>query len=162
VRETPDVDATVRRIEDLLEELGGADTQLRGQTEEVIRLLMHLYGTGLSRALEILGHETAGRLAEDKLLGSILLLHGLHPVDAETRIAEALHRVERRLDGHRVSLSGIVDEVARIRVERNGAPLPSGLAAAIEHAVAESAPDVMGIEIEGLPEPAPALVQIAK
>jgi hypothetical protein len=154
------VDATVRRMESLLDELGAADPQVRTRAEELIRLLMQLYGAGLARAIEILGSDAAARLAEDKLLGSILLLHDLHPVDARTRIAEALHRIERRLDGHRVYLADLCEGRAIIRVELHGGVRPSGLVTAIERAIAESAPEVE-VSIEGLPEPVPALVQIA-
>ncbi len=159
--EPPDVDATVRRIEILLEELGEADPQLRVRASEVIRLLMHLYGSGFARAIEILGHDAAERLTEDRLLSSLLLLHGLHPLDASTRIAEGLRRVERKLDGHRLHLTGVSDEVARVRVELNGGPVPTALAGAIEEAIADCAPDIAGVEIEGLPQPVPTLVQIA-
>ena len=158
--ETPDVDATVRRIESLVEELGNADPRLRQTAEEVVRLLMRLYEAGLARAVEILGREQAGRLAEDKLVGSLLLLHGLHPAAAEERIAEALRRLECRLDGHKLHLVATANDVAHIRLERNGGPVPQGLADAIQRAIAESAPDIARVEIEGLPQPAPALVQI--
>ena len=107
------------------------------------------------------GRRGAARLAEDKLVSSLLLLHGLHPEPVETRIREALHRVERRLDGHRVRLEEIAEEVARVRVELNGGAPPSTLAAAIERAIAECAPDIAGVEIEGLPQAAVSLVQIA-
>jgi hypothetical protein len=160
--ETPDVDATVRKIEVLLEDLREADPHLREGTEEIIRLLMHLYGSGFARAIEILGNESAGRLAEDKLVSSLLLLHGLHPVPAEMRVQEALHRVERKLNGHRLLVREISDHIARIQVDSNGGPpAPSSLAAAIERAIAECAPDVTGVEIEGLAQPAASLVQIA-
>ena len=159
--EAPGVDATVRKIEDLLEAIGAADQELRARTEEVIRLLLQLYGSGLARIVEMLGPDAAMRLADDKLLASLLLLHGMHPVDAPTRITEALHRIERRLDGHRVYLAGIDGEVARVQVSLNGGLPPPGLAAAIEHALAECAPDIAAVAIEGLPQPAPVLVQIA-
>ena len=70
--------------------------------------------------------------------------------------------MERRLDGARLLVAGISDDVARVRVELNGgAAPPATLAAMIERAVAESAPDIGGVEIEGLPQPAVPLVQIA-
>ncbi len=159
--ETADVDATVARIESLVEQLGEADPRVRQLAEEAIRLLMQLYGAGLARAIEILGREQALRLTEDKLVGSLLLLYGLHPVEASERIAAALRGVERRLAGHRVYVAGITEGVARIRVEVNGGPVPATLAGAIERAVAEAAPDLAGAEIEGLPQAATALVQIA-
>jgi len=162
VAEPPDVNGTVQRIEVILEELRQADPQLQQRAEEIIRLLMHLYGFGLARTIEILGNESAGRLAGDKLVSSLLLLHGLHPVDAESRIQEALRRIERRLDGARLLVAGISDDVARVRVELNGGTAPPAtLAAMIERAVADSAPDIAAVEIDGLPQAAVPLVQIA-
>jgi hypothetical protein len=145
----------------LVEQLGEADPHLRELTEDAIRLLMQLYGAGLARGVELLGHDQVLRLSEDKLVGSLLLLHGLHPVEAAERIEKALRNVERRLDGHRLYVGGIANSVVRIRVERNGGPVPASLAGAIERAVGEAAPEITAVEIEGLPQPAPALVQIA-
>jgi len=162
VAETPDVNATVQKIEVILDELRQADPQWRESAEEIIRLLMQLYGAGIARTIEMLGPEAAVRLADDKLVSSLLLLHGLHPVDAQSRIQEALQRIERRLDGVRLSVTVGSDEVAQVRVEWNGgAPPPPTLGAMIERGVAESAPDIGGVEIEGLPQPVVPLVQIA-
>jgi hypothetical protein len=161
VGEASDVDSTVERIETLVAELGAADPQIRQKAEELIRLLMQLYEAGFSRAIEILGREQAARIAEDKLVGSLLILHGLHPADPEERIVGALHGVERRLAGHRLHLDRVTDDVAHIRVELNGGTVPPSLAAVIERAIVDSAPDISRVEIEGLPQSVPALVQIA-
>jgi hypothetical protein len=161
VGEASDVDSTVRRIESLVAELGAADPQLRHMAEELIRLLMQLYQAGFSRAIEILGPEQVARIAEDKLVGSLLILHRLHPADAAERIVGALQRVERRLAGHRLYLDRITDDVAHIRVELNSGAIPPSLSAVIERAIMDSAPDISRVEIEGLPQSAPALVQIA-
>jgi hypothetical protein len=102
----------------------------------------------------------AARLADDKLIGSLLLLHGLHPVDAQTRLREGLRRLERRLESHHLVLESIQEGVARIRVERNGSGAPpASLAENIERMVADCAPDLAGVEIEGLVTS--SLVQIA-
>ena len=126
-----DTNATVGQIEAALDELGAADPAFRERAEELIRLLMQLYGAGLARTLELLGPENGARIAEDKLIGSLLLLHGLHPVDASTRVAEALRRLQRRLDGHSLRLEELTDGRARVRVMLNGGRPPASLAAAI-------------------------------
>ncbi len=153
----PDVNATVERIESVVAE--------HPESAELVQLLMHLYGAGLGRIVEIAAQSaTPGlleRLASDKLVGSLLLLHDLHPEDAETRLRRALHRVERRLESHRLVLVGLAEGVANIRVEHNGGgqPPPS-LAGWIESAAFEAAPDLEGVRIEGAPASG-ALVQIA-
>jgi len=161
VPESQDVDATVQRIEELIEQLGGSDPQSRDLAEEAIRLLMQLYGAGFTRIIEMLGSDAAERMAEDKLVSSLLILHGLHPVPVETRIAVALRRVERGMDGGHLSIAEISAAGVRVRADLNGGSTPpAALAAMIERAITDSAPDAGAVEIEGLPEPAVSLVQI--
>ncbi len=147
-----DADRTVARIEEILEEAGG------GPAEELVRLLMQLYGAGLERIVEIVkGSEHAARLADDKLVASLLLLHDLHPVDPETRLRKMLERLEASFGSHFL-LEGIEKNIARVRIETNGRPLPPGIGDVIERAALDAAPDLEAIHIEGLP--AEPLVQI--
>jgi hypothetical protein len=161
VTEPRDVGATVSRIEELIAELGEADPRLARASEELVRQLMGLYGAAFGRILEILDADAAARFAEDKLLASLLLLHGLHPVPKESRVAEALARIERRLEGARLSIAELAGDRLRVRVEWNGAAPPVSAAAMIERAVTAEAPEIAAVEIEGLPQPTIALVQIA-
>ena len=160
-----DVDAVVQRIVALLDEFEQeSDPGSRERAGELVALLMKLYGAGLERVIEIAGRsaESLEQVTSDKLLASLLLLHGLHPDPPEFRIRQALGLVERRLDAQHVILDAIEDGVARIRVEKNGGSSPwppEALAGMIERAVMEAAPDLEGIDIQGL-EPASALVQI--
>jgi len=148
-----DVDQTVARIEQLLEEAGS------GPAEELVRLLMQLYGAGLARIAEVIkDSEYAGRLAEDKLVGSLFLLHDLHPVDPQTRLRRALQQLEASFGAH-FQLEAISENIARIRIEKNGSPLPHGIGEVIERAALDAAPDLAGVTVEGLP--APPLVQIS-
>jgi CII-binding regulator of phage lambda lysogenization HflD len=155
--ESPDVDATVRKIEALVD--------AHPEAGELVQLLMQLYGAGLSRVVEVIRVEgqpdLVEQLAGDKLVASLLLLHGLHPIPAETRLQRALQRLERRLESQRVLLVQLRDGVAHIRVEHQGAGDPSaGLADMIERAAMEAAPELEGVQIEGAALSA-SLVQIA-
>jgi hypothetical protein len=157
VAELPDVDATVQRIEALVD--------AQPEAAELVQLLMRLYGAGLSRVVELVrepdGTDILERLAGDKLVASLLLLHGLHPVDAQTRLRKALQRLERRLESHRLVLAEVTGGVACIRVEHNGGgPLPQSVAEMIERAALEAAPDIEAVEIQGAAAPS-GLVQIA-
>jgi hypothetical protein len=152
VAQPPDIDATVRHIEALLEKPEEADPG------ELVRLLMRLYGAALERMVEMAGVEAFKRFQSDRLVASLLLLHGLHPETAEERVRQALDRVAGRMDC-RIALEGVSKDAARIRVDRNGSGSPPGmLRGAIERALEESAPDLKTVEIAGL-ETA-ALVQI--
>jgi len=76
------------RIAQLIEDLGEmAGAPVGQRVEELVRRLMHLYGTGLASLLRILGSAlpqglddaTRARLRGDELLSSLLVLHGIHP-----------------------------------------------------------------------------------
>jgi hypothetical protein len=138
------------------------DRDGRAKAEELVRVVMNLYGTGLANIIKIVressdGEQLLEHLAEDKLVASLLLVHGLHPVDPGTRIRRALTDVEQRLDGYHFVLLGLADSTAKIRVEpANGISQrrhAAGLSARIEQALREAAPDVERFEIEGIADP---------
>ena len=148
------------RIEGLLQELGSvADPRVRANAEELVRLLMELYGSALARILEIVDDtgpavEIYDRLAADDLVASLLVLHGLHPLNVETRIARALDRVRPYLGSHGgdVKLLGVQEGVVHLRLEGSCHGCPSStvtMKLAIEKAIEEAAPEVIRIEVEG-------------
>jgi Fe-S cluster biogenesis protein NfuA/nitrite reductase/ring-hydroxylating ferredoxin subunit len=148
------------RIEGLLQELGGvAGPRVRANAEELVRLLMELYGSALARILEIVDDtgpavEIYDRLAADDLVASLLVLHGLHPLNVETRIARALDRVRPYLGSHGgdVKLLGVQEGVVHLRLEGSCHGCPSStvtMKLAIEKAIEEAAPEVIRIEVEG-------------
>jgi Fe-S cluster biogenesis protein NfuA/nitrite reductase/ring-hydroxylating ferredoxin subunit len=148
------------RIEGLLQELGTvADPRVREKAEELVRLLMELYGSALARILEIVddtgsSDEIFDRLAADDLVASLLVLHGLHPLNVETRIARALDRVRPYLGSHGgdVKLLGVNEGVVHLRLEGSCHSCPSStvtMKLAIEKAIEEAAPEVVCIEVEG-------------
>jgi hypothetical protein len=74
------------RIAQLIDDLGAlGGAPIRQRVEELVRRLVHLYGTGLGRLMQILGgdgridDDARARLRDDPLVASLLLLHGLHP-----------------------------------------------------------------------------------
>jgi Fe-S cluster biogenesis protein NfuA/nitrite reductase/ring-hydroxylating ferredoxin subunit len=148
------------RIEGLLQELGAvADPRIRAKAEELVRLLMELYGSALARVLEIVddtgsADEIFDRLAADDLVASLLVLHGLHPLNVETRIARALDRVRPYLGSHGgdVKFLGVNEGVVHLRLEGSCHGCPSStvtMKLAIEKAIEEAAPEVVRIEVEG-------------
>lgn len=161
------VDSAAEQVESLLS--GFPDAVTRARAQELVRLLMELYGAALNTILNVIRESGGGsewlleRLADDKLVASLLLVHGLHPIDVDTRIRHALARIERYLDAHRLILAGVADGTARVRVvakhESKSGAAPPSLASAIEQAVRQSAPEVERVEVEGITQPT-ALVQI--
>lgn len=163
--ETSSLRAVGDRIEAMLAELKTiTDPRARRTAEELVRLLLELYGGGIERMMEIvdespLGGELFARFAADDLVASLLLLHGLHPEDAEVRIARALDRVRPFLASHGggVTVLGIQDGVIRLRLEGSCHGCQSStvtMKLAIEKAIEEAAPDLIGIEVEGVADAA--------
>lgn len=157
----------VARMEALLGEIEALkDPNARSKAAEVVGVLLDLYGEGLARMMEVVaeGEErerTFGAFAEDELVSHLLLLHGLHPLDVEARVVMALEEVRPYLQSHggNVELLGIEGGVARLRMQGSCDGCPSSamtLKLAIEEAIQKAAPDLEGIEAEGIAEPKPA------
>jgi Fe-S cluster biogenesis protein NfuA/nitrite reductase/ring-hydroxylating ferredoxin subunit len=164
----------VARMETLLGEIESlTDPNARSKAAEMAQVLLELYGEGLARMMEVVAQGAEGErafkvFAEDELISHLLLLHGLHPLDVEARVIRALEEVRPYLQSHggNVELLGIEEGVARVRMEGSCDGCPSSavtLKLAIEEAVLKAAPDLEGIEAEGVTEappkpPAPTLV----
>jgi Fe-S cluster biogenesis protein NfuA len=130
------------------------ESESRELAIDAIQGLMELYGAALARILE-LAPEMVPRLAEDELVAHLLLLHGLHPVDVQARVEEALESVRPYLATHggNVELLSISDGVAYLRLNGTCHGCPSSTATlkqAIEEAIFKMAPDVERIEAEGV------------
>ena len=102
------------------------DFQARAVADELVASIMQLYGEGLERILAALDDEARGRLVEDGVVASLLLIHGLYPVDLETRVREALDSVRPYMESHGgdVELVAIEDGVAQHAARRPLQGLP--------------------------------------
>jgi len=104
----PGVDpvACGERIELLLEASAAAGPVARERAEELVRLVVELYGAGLERVLELvheagaLDDDLAEALAGDELVSSLLVVHGLHPYAVRERVERALEGVRPYLGSH--------------------------------------------------------------
>ena len=118
------------RIEELLATLRSASGSAAAAAEELVRLLLGLYGDGLGHIMDALSAEGAAgeavrdRLLADPLVESLLLLHDLHPLDVDTRVQRALDRVRPYLGSHAGGVEYLgtgPDGVARLRFRRGEA-----------------------------------------
>lgn len=161
----------VARVEALLGEVESLpDPAGRDRATEMASALLDLYGEGLARIvarLSEVGGDLAASLAEDELVGHLLVLHDLHPIDVETRVGDALEEVRPYLESHggNVELVGIEDGVVRLRLQGSCSGCPSSAATlklAIEDAIHKAAPEIEAVEAEGAAEPEekPALLQL--
>jgi len=133
------------------------------RAEEAVGLVTELYGAGLATIVDIVrqmpaaqGQVVADRMIDDDLLASLLILHGLHPLDLRERVERALERVRPYLGSHGGDMRLLdVDEVEGVVTLRmlgscDGCPSSSvTLELAVRQAIEESAPDVVRIEVEG-------------
>ncbi len=153
------------RIETLIQEIAAfPDPHARATAEELVKALLDMYGEGLNRLLEITAaSEVSGialidTFAEDELLSSLFTLHGLHPVDIETRIMQALDEVRPFLKSHggNVEFVRVEDGIAHLRLQGSFHGCSSStLELAIEEAIYKAAPDLDGLQVEGVPDPQP-------
>ncbi len=157
-----EMQSRMARIEELIRAIDGmADEKARRQTRELVEALMEMQGAGLERMMEIIykagptGQEMIDELGSDDLVSSLLLVHGLHPLDLESRVRNALEKVGPRLAQHggSVDLLGVSREGAvKLRMAGNCHGCPSSLLTlkfSIEEALYAAAPDVTSLEVEG-------------
>ncbi|MEU1958121.1 NifU family protein [Nocardia sp. NPDC019304] len=140
------------RIETLLEASSAGGALARERAEQLVRELVGLYGAGLTRVLELLDDAAVDRLARDDLVASLLLVHGLHPHDVTTRVANALDSVRPYLGSHGgdVHLVDVADGVVRLELAGSCKSCPSSsvtLELAVEDAVRAAAPEIESIEV---------------
>jgi Fe-S cluster biogenesis protein NfuA len=152
----------MQRIEALLQEAEQLqDPAAQTLARELVQALLELHGAGLAQVVQILeasgsaGNDCFQACAADGLVGSLLLLHNLHPLDMETRVQRALEKVRPYLRSHGgdVELLAIGEGAVRLRMQGscNGCPSSAQtLKNAIEEAICEAAPDVTHIEVEGV------------
>lgn len=163
------IEALVRVIE------SSADSNIRASAIELMQALMDLNSAGLERMMEITfdsgdqGGEIIDSFARDDMVSNLLLLYGLHPLDMESRVLQALDKVRPYLRSHGgdVELLSITDGAVRLALQGSCDGCASSamtLKLAIEEAIYEAAPDIIALEVEGVvtqsTEPAAGLVQL--
>jgi Fe-S cluster biogenesis protein NfuA len=146
------------KIDRLLADLSAADPRAAAAAEELTRCLVQLYGAGLTRIVEAVGVERTAELCADPLVESLLLVHDLHPWDADTRIRRALRACPGELEYRGIDAAGVV----RLRLTGGGCgSARRATVERIEAIIRQAAPDVAGIEVD-TPPPAPPLLQVMR
>jgi len=140
-----------------------AQPELRASAKTLFQLILDLNAAGFERVMETLakngeaGQEQIDDFGRDGLISSLLVLYGLHPLDLETRVEQAVEKIrpQVRKGGGELELLGQAAGVVQIRLEVTGHACGSTgktLKKLVEDAVYEAAPDVVGISVEGLDE----------
>jgi Fe-S cluster biogenesis protein NfuA/nitrite reductase/ring-hydroxylating ferredoxin subunit len=154
-----DVGVIGDRIERLLEASAATGPVARERADELVRLVVELYGAGLERVLEIaydggaLTDPVVDALAADPLVSSLLLVHGLHPYAVTERVQRALDGVRPYLGSHGgdvrlldVSDTGVV-ELQLLGTCDGCASSAVTLELAVSDAIRAAAPEVTRIDV---------------
>jgi hypothetical protein len=159
------IEELVRRAESI------SDPAARAVTIELLRSVLDLHGAAIERILDIVfesgpaGESIIQHIANDELASSVLLLHDLHPDEVEIRVRRAVEKLQDMFSslGAELSLISIEAATVRLRFESQRTWSGSPVKASIEKAIAQAAPEITNIEIEGLKEPvAPGFVPVSE
>jgi len=157
-----DVEQLVERVQELQAQLDATGESVpRALTEELMSAVVQMYGAGLERIVDSLlaagsdGERIAASLAQDPLVATLLLIHDLHPVPLEQRVQQALDSVRPYMESHggNVELLSLENGVARIDLRGSCSDCSASsvtLELAIKQALEEAAPDLEGLEVQGV------------
>jgi Fe-S cluster biogenesis protein NfuA/nitrite reductase/ring-hydroxylating ferredoxin subunit len=151
----------VQRLSERVERLD--DPEARDAAGQLVAAILEMHGVGLATIGAVLdqagpaGEIAKAKLVADPVVASLLLIHDLYPVPLEQRVGEALEEVRPYMESHdgNVELLGVEDGVVRLRLAGScdGCPASaSTLELAIKEALEKAAPDLAGLEVEGLVE----------
>jgi Fe-S cluster biogenesis protein NfuA/nitrite reductase/ring-hydroxylating ferredoxin subunit len=152
----------VERVQELQTRLDSAgDRATRELAEELVSAVVQMYGAGLEQIVAGLfsageeGERIAVSLTDDPLVATLLLIHDLHPIALEDRVQAALDSVRPYMKSHggNVELLSLEAGVARIHLQGSCSDCSASsvtLELAIKQALEEAAPDLEGLEVEGV------------
>ena len=165
IEQRPAEEELVGRVQELTAQVEAlTDPEAQACAEDLAAAVVQLYGEGLERIFAAIDQDLHAQLAEDGVVASLMLIHGLYPVDIETRVQAALETVRPYMDSHggNVELLGVEDGIARLRLAGSCSGCGASqvtMELAIERAIEELAPDLLGLDVEGVVAPAPTPAQ---
>ncbi len=124
--------------------------------KDLVDALLDLHGLALARTMTIVmngegGGALAQRLVDDDYVAAAMLLHGLHPQDAETRLRQKISAMRPHwgVRGFRVELTEVSASHAKARILCSH-PIGDRRAVLIEveAALTDAAPDLEVIAVE--------------
>jgi len=135
-----------------------ADPDARGLARDLLESALDLHAIALAKVLTICQETENGdllirNLLADAYVGAVVLLHGLHPQDAEARLRSKLAEMRPHwgVRGFRVELVHVDRTTARVQVAVSDIAdrgTNKALALEIEQVLTEAAPDLDRIVVE--------------
>ena len=160
--EEQDAEELLGQLSSLVEELEQySDTEAREKALDLVQIILKLHGEALRRILATfeslpMKSDIYARMLGDDVIRAILTVHDLLPEELERRVAKAIEELRPFLisQGCDVKLLGVDEGRARLRLMRSGkgAPPVAALKLEIEKVLDVAAPDLLGIDIEGVAE----------
>ena len=155
----------VQYVGELVRELENiTNPEARVSAKALVQLLLDLHAAGLERVMEVIAKDdVAGQriiddLGRDSLVSSLLVLYGLHPLDFESRVSQAIEKIQPqvRKGGGELELLSIESGAVRLHLQVTGHACGStgkALKTLVEDALYEAAPDMESLLVEGIDEP---------
>jgi len=145
------VEELIARIDQL------AGSAAREDVQQVVKIVMDIHGLGLKRIIRCLKQQDPDNavldaLANDELVGNLLLLHGLHPSSVEQRVRGAVANVRTYLQSHGsdIELLDVSADAVEVRIKANCdgcAALTDSIKLVALNAVCDAAPEVGSVNI---------------
>jgi Fe-S cluster biogenesis protein NfuA len=153
----------MRQVEGLVDQIEThPDPSARELSRRLTQALLDLHEVGFRRMLELLsdGSDTVTVPSEwqnDPLVSNLLILHQLHPLSVQTRIAKALADLQPLLEEHQVQLeiTELTDQQVQLQMSGGCGGCGSSqqtIRREVDAAICASAPELQ-VTITG-PEPA--------
>lgn len=150
-KQAQEIERLIREVEAITEPV------LRDKIVMLVQSLLGFHAAGIERLMQIIAAEGEGsgalldKLVGDRLVGSLLLLYGVHPLSLEARVERAIDRLGSNpaLNAGAVEVVGISNQVVRLRLVQEQQRCHSSkqmLKTAIEEALYEAAPDLDEIQ----------------
>ena len=147
------IEDLVRRVESI------SDPAVKANATVLVQSLLDLHGAAFERVIAALHRESESgtrllaELGRDEVVGSLLVLYGLHPDSFEVRLEKALERVRPSLASHRttVELVGVSDGLVHVRLTgKLGGCSSTGttLQQLVEAALYDAVPEAAEIHVE--------------
>ena len=160
MKDTQVFEEQIGRIEQLVQEIEStADPATRATAKELVQSVMDLHAAAMERIVEVVtklgepGAAVLHSLSHDELVGSLLVLYGLHPEDFAARVHRGLEKAQQVLArrGAAVRLLAINDSTVQVHIDTNGHSCGSTrgeFESIIRGALFETAPDTAEVIIE--------------